>query len=123
MYYYYYGVVMKNLLFILFSAVFPVLFAVESGIVVANPSRSRIKKVVRVGIPFPAGVCLSAEKTAVFNGSKQLPTQTAVLSKWSDNSVRWMSADFEVELDGSDKQNFSVRTDVEKKIDGDKILC
>ena len=104
-------IVCSTLVFLLLS----VLSAYNAGITVSNPAGFAGKSVVRAGIPLPPGVCRDTEKFGVFSGTKQLSAQFAVLSRYPDNSVRWVSADFSAPLEGKQIQKFSLNTSSDKR--------
>ena len=95
------------------ALVFIWLYAVSTvfaaaGIIVHNPAETAGRQLVRVGIPFPRGKYTDASKFAVSSNGKLLPTQTDVLARHSDGSLRWISAVFQGDLDGRKFQEFKL---------------
>ena len=112
---------MKKLLSaLLFLALFCA-HAVNVGFSVSNPSETAGQRVVRVGIPLPQGTCRDTAKFGVFSGKQQLPAQFAVLSRYPDNSLRWVSADFKAPLNGRALQKFSLDTAAGKTLSAGDI--
>ena len=102
----------KKLLLLLFF--FPLfLGAVDISFTVDNPGKLKGRRVIRTAIPFPKGQFHKTEDFGVFSGSRQFPSVMTVLNRWpADQSLRWISALFEAELDGTPQQKFTLKTSV-----------
>ena len=53
---------------------------------------------VRSGVPFPKGTLLPTDNVKLFDGNTELATQSKILSKWGDGSIRWLLLDGVVSL-------------------------
>ncbi len=62
---------------------------------------------VSFGMPFPSGVLRDGEHFGVVDGTRALPTQMRVTSRWPDGSVRWALVRSLVDLPGSREKQVS----------------
>ena len=99
---------MKHSLVFLWMLAASVLCASGVEVTVHNPAKTAGKCNIRVGIPFKRGKYKDAGKFAVSSSGKLLPTQTDVLARHSDGTLRWISAVFPAELDGREFQKFTL---------------
>jgi hypothetical protein len=84
--------------------------AVTVGRRFGGPLRRRGEP-VRLGIPFPKGVCRD-ERTIGLDGPwGPMAAQARSLDRWSDGSARWVLLEFDAFLDGGVDAAYTVRTD------------
>jgi hypothetical protein len=64
-----------------------------------NKGFSRKNEPVTFGVPFPKGSIFEVSELLLLDQRKKLiPHQAAVLSKWSDESIKWALLDFQVDM-------------------------
>ncbi len=54
---------------------------------------------VRFGLPLPEGMVFDPDELSLELAGRDLPIQTALLSRWPDGSARWVLIDFQADLD------------------------
>ena len=54
---------------------------------------------VRFGLPLPESMVFDPDELSLELAGRDLPIQTALLSRWSDGSARWVLIDFQADLD------------------------
>src|SRR5262245_19403580 len=99
----------------------------QVSIAVDEPSRVVRKGwPVTSGIPLPRGALADDQAAALFNGDRELPLQTEILSRWSDGSIRWLLLDFPIDLEPGERRQLTLRygTDVRRARipDGVKVI-
>jgi hypothetical protein len=71
---------------------FPIHFEENNGF-------SRKNEPVTFGVPFPKGSIFEVSELSLLDQRKKLiPHQVAVLSRWSDESIKWALLDFQVDM-------------------------
>ena len=109
---------MKSLIIPLLLFFCSCLFSSPVEIISHNPGRISGEHHLRVGIPFAKGTCKTLSGLSVFSGSKALPTQLEVLSRYPDGSFRWVSADFISQLNGNIEQKFTLSSSSSENLHG-----
>lgn len=61
---------------------------------------------VSVGLPFARGALTDASCLRILAGDRPLPVQTRVLTRWSDDSIRWVLALFQPDLSANTAESF-----------------
>ena len=112
---------MKTTLLILFLTALFSLNAADIKVTAFNASGSAGNAVLRTGIPLPRGVYKNTDKFGISSGTKQLPAQFGVMSRYPDNSLRWVSAVFKAQLSGEKFENFTLKTDAKEKLEQGSI--
>jgi hypothetical protein len=59
-----------------------------------------------VALPFPKGVCRDSMRLRILDGTRELPVQTKVTSRYDDGSVRYLFARFTADLPGNQRKDF-----------------
>jgi len=54
---------------------------------------------VRFGLPLPESMVFDPDELSLELAGRDLPIQTAILSRWPDGSARWVLIDFQADLD------------------------
>jgi hypothetical protein len=83
----------------------------ELPLTVAEPAGvRRVSWPVTSGVPLARGALDDEQAAALFDeDGREVPLQTAALSRWPDGSVRWMLLDFACDLDPAEKKIFLLR--------------
>ena len=88
-----------------------VIKAGEIPLTLQNPSKTEYKNwPVTFGAPFAKGAAGPEDKFVLKDASgKEIPVQAEITSTWGLNGpVRWLLVDFSAELDGKDKQSYTL---------------
>lgn len=72
----------------------------NAPIIIENSSEiERVQEPVTVGIPIPKGVLTEACRLSLVEPiEKTIPLQATSLSTWSDNSIKWLLLDFQIDI-------------------------
>ncbi|HUS81581.1 MAG TPA: fibronectin type III domain-containing protein, partial [Armatimonadota bacterium] len=66
-------------------------------------------QLVTQGVPFPQGVLGGADHVRMLDAAgDEVPAQVAVTSRWPDDSVKWVLADFQADLRESGKASYAL---------------
>ncbi|MDF2962098.1 MAG: hypothetical protein K0S39_3833 [Paenibacillus sp.] len=66
-----------------------------------------------VAVPFAEGALKPGDGISVFDGTRPVPTQTGITSKWNDGSVKWLLVNFLADLPANASKQFHLRTNAE----------
>jgi len=70
----------------------------------------RAAEAVRIGVPLPRGLARDGAELIVVDGAhRELPTQTAVLARWPDRSIKWLLVDFVLGVGAAERSTVHVR--------------
>lgn len=69
----------------------------------------RNEEPVTVGLPVKKGELFEKDNLCLFNGRKKIPVQTKILSKWPDQSIKWILIDFKFSTDKKKKYNLNIK--------------
>lgn len=64
---------------------------------------------VTVGVPFPEAALSDDSCLRLLDGEQELPLAVRVTSRWSDQSIRWVLLDFQVDLIGNERKKLTLQ--------------
>ena len=80
-------------------------------IIEENQSIERIHEPVTFGIPFPQGVLKNESQLELKDSSGEpLPLQTQAISKWIDNSIKWLLIDTQISIPPNETKEIVLST-------------
>jgi hypothetical protein len=85
--------------------------AVTVGHPFGGPLRRRGEP-VRLGIPFPKGVCRDEGAIGLDGPWGPMAVQARTLDRWADGSARWVLLEFDASVDAGIEAAYTVRTDL-----------
>lgn len=72
---------------------------------------NREKEPCMVAVPFPQGSLIECSKAAIYDGERQIPSQSRATALWPDKSVKWLLVNFLADLPGNASKKFSLKMD------------
>ena len=86
-------------------------FGIDIALTVRNrEAAARTQQPVTSGIPFAQGVLANVSKVRLLKGGSEIPAQFLRTAVWPDGSVRWLLADFQVDLPASGSASLTLQT-------------
>lgn len=86
-------------------------FGIDIALTVRNrEAAARSQQPVTSGIPFAQGVLANVSKVRLLKGGAEIPAQFLRTALWPDGSVRWLLADFQVDLPASGTASLTLQT-------------
>ena len=83
----------------------------------------RIQEPCSLALPLPQGVLGSPDLFSIWDGDQSLPCQAMATSRWPDQSVRWLYADFQVDLPGLKDKRLTWRLAPSAAFPGDRACA